>query len=293
MNLVQDAAQRRLLSERAQGHYFFLDLNERASGALKVAFGGRETCEESYLVERTTYPFPTLEYVAEGSGVVSFGNGIEHTVGAGSFFAYGPRVGIKMTARSGGMMKYFVCLTGQGARAALMRPVTMLGRELKLPAHTELREVLDLLIREGRDERPGAAGLCLNLFERLRMKLEQACATLSPAMDRHREAFVRCKALVDADPIRFTSLEALTRETGLSRAYLFRLFRIHQETTPYRYLLRQKMNLAARDLLASDCLIKEVAARTGFHDPLHFSRLFKHVHGLSPAQWRKSLHRQS
>jgi AraC-like DNA-binding protein len=46
------------------------------------------------------------------------------------------------------------------------------------------------------------------------------------------------------------------------------------------------MNLAAEFLLASDCLVKEAAARVGFSDADHFSRVFRAVHGVPPRRLR-------
>ena len=43
------------------------------------------------------------------------------------------------------------------------------------------------------------------------------------------------------------------------------------------------MNLAAEWLQQPDALVKQVAERAGFSDPFHFSRAFKSVLGLSPA----------
>jgi AraC-like DNA-binding protein len=67
---------------------------------------------------------------------------------------------------------------------------------------------------------------------------------------------------------------------------LGRWFRTYQGTSPYQYLLRRKMNLAAEFLLASDGLVKEAAARVGFSDPDHFSRVFRAVHGVPPRRLR-------
>jgi AraC-like DNA-binding protein len=41
-------------------------------------------------------------------------------------------------------------------------------------------------------------------------------------------------------------------------------------------------------MLTSDAgpTIKEIAHRVGYHDPYHFSRAFKSVHGVSPKAFR-------
>ncbi len=280
-----------MISDRAQGEYFFLELAERTRGPLAVAFGGREWCGPDYQVERETYPFVTLEFVAEGEGELRWEGGEVQPLRAGTLFAYGPGVPLRMAAVGKGMLKYFVALTGQGARRALSEPVDLWRQTRQLEVHAELRSICDLLVEEGREHAPMAAELCLNVFRRLQLKLEQAQRRREAAPDYARQRFLACKAQVEADPGRFASVEDMAKVAGLSRPLLFRLFRRFQGVTPYRYLLRQKMNRAAHELISTDLLAKEVAARAGFADPLHFSRVFRQVHKTSPSQFRRSQRR--
>ena len=48
---------------------------------------------------------------------------------------------------------------------------------------------------------------------------------------------------------RLNSLDQVARECHVDRAYLCRLFRRYDRQTPYRFLTRQKMHLAAERLL--------------------------------------------
>jgi transcriptional regulator GlxA family with amidase domain len=53
------------------------------------------------------------------------------------------------------------------------------------------------------------------------------------------------------------------------------------------YLQRVRVQHARELLKDIDLSIKEVAARTGFSDPYHFSRVFRRIDGLSPAYYRE------
>jgi AraC-like DNA-binding protein len=68
-----------------------------------------------------------------------------------------------------------------------------------------------------------------------------------------------------------------------------RLFRRFQGTSPYQYLLRRKMNLAAEFLIDQGGLVKEAALKVGFADPFHFSRCFKTVHGVAPSELQRQV----
>lgn len=282
------SAERELLSDLAQGEYFFMELGERTQGPLAVAFGGREWCGADYRVERAGYPFPTLEFVAEGEGELELGDGPVVRLKAGTLFGYGPGLAVRMRSMHAGMLKYFIALTGEGAHQVLEHPVALWGEHCDVGHHTGLRGVWDLLIEEGRDQSPSAPALCLNLLERLRLKLAQAQLPRESSPDYAREKIQECKTLVETEPGRFNSVTAMARGVGISRPLLFRLFRRFLGVTPYQYLLRQKMNRAAHELISTDLLAKEVAARAGFADPLHFSRVFRQVHKTSPSQFRRS-----
>ena len=81
---------------------------------------------------------------------------------------------------------------------------------------------------------------------------------------------------------RFIEDEEIAAATGVEASSVCRWFRRYQGTSPYQYLLRRKMNIAAEYLVENGGLVKEVAQRVGFADPYHFSRAFKSVHGVAP-----------
>ncbi|MES3000994.1 MAG: AraC family transcriptional regulator [Pseudomonadota bacterium] len=69
--------------------------------------------------------------------------------------------------------------------------------------------------------------------------------------------------------------------TGLSRFELAAQFRRRYGTSPYRFLLMRRLELA-RTLLARGDAAGDVAARTGFADQSHMTRKFKAAYGLTP-----------
>jgi AraC-like DNA-binding protein len=104
--------------------------------------------------------------------------------------------------------------------------------------------------------------------------------------DAAEDLFLRCRALIDGRLEQEATLGEIAATAGLRPSSLCRLFRRFQSTSPYQYLLRRKMILAAELLVESGGLVKEAAQRVGFADPYHFSRCFKAVHGLAPSQLR-------
>lgn len=82
---------------------------------------------------------------------------------------------------------------------------------------------------------------------------------------------------------------ALERAARLSSSRLQALFREVTGYPPLDYLRRLRVEEARRLLADPQLSVKEVAARTGFRDTSHFSKVFRRVDGLSPAHYRDAL----
>lgn len=98
-------------------------------------------------------------------------------------------------------------------------------------------------------------------------------------------AIERARQFLDAERtrvVRSTELEAIT---GLTRYELARQFRLMLGTSPHRYLVGRRLDLA-RQRLRGDRPLADVAGETGFADQAHFTRTFKAAFGLTPARYR-------
>ena len=275
-----------LLSKQVTGtRYFFLNLAPAAGAkGVAVTLGGRERCNPDYEIRRRAYSYHGLEYVAEGAGSVEL-DGERHELRAGSVFAYAPSTRCEMhNDPQRPMLKYFVSLAGSGVARRLRKAGVAPGRMRTLAAHAEIRSVVEDLVREGQRTGALARTICAQLLELLLLKIEDAAGAGAVAQgDPAQETFQRCKALIDAEAERLQTLREIAAAAGLEESSVCRLFRRYQDTSPYQYLLRRKMNLAAAFLVEGRGLVKEAAQRVGFADPYHFSRCFKAVHGVAPS----------
>lgn len=277
-----------LLSHQVSGaSYFFLNLAPKRVGPMAVALGGRETCDPDYAIDRRGYAYLGLEYVAEGGGWVAL-DGRRQALGPGVVFAYGRRTHCEMRADPARpMVKYFLCVAGAAAARRLARAGCGAGEARALSAHAEIRSLFEDIIREGRRAGPLAPAICATLLQLLLLKVQEAAARRMDRSAVAQEGFLRCKALIDARAADLDSLGEVAAAAGMEASSLCRLFRRHQGTSPYQYLLRCKMRLAAEFLIESGGLVKEAAQRVGFADPYHFSRCFKAVHGVAPRHLRR------
>ena len=82
------------------------------------------------------------------------------------------------------------------------------------------------------------------------------------------------------------ALADLARMAGVTPAHAVRLFQRHVGVPPMTWHRHHRLEIAGRWLSSSDLPVQDIAARVGYHDPLHFSRAFRAWSGLSPSAWR-------
>jgi len=85
------------------------------------------------------------------------------------------------------------------------------------------------------------------------------------------------------------SLDLISRDIGISKYYLHRLFREINGNTPLEYLKNIRLEKAKNKLQYSKDSIFEIAFKCGFDNIAYFSNVFKKHIGLSPTQYRKAL----
>jgi AraC family transcriptional regulator of arabinose operon len=108
------------------------------------------------------------------------------------------------------------------------------------------------------------------------------------ADDRHRDTpHGRARHWLDQHLAEPDALAGAALAAAVTPQHLIRLFRAHYDTTPGRYLWRQRVERGASLLTASGLSVAEIADRCGFKNPFHFSRLLRQWQGLSPRQLRQ------
>jgi AraC-like DNA-binding protein len=109
-------------------------------------------------------------------------------------------------------------------------------------------------------------------------------------------AVERARQFLDAERTRTVRSAELEAVSGLTRYDLARQFRIALGTSPHRYQLMRRLELA-RQKIHETRPLAEVACEAGFADQAHFTRAFTSAYGLTPgrfrALWRASLAGQS
>jgi AraC-like DNA-binding protein len=254
---------------------------------LAVVCGGVEHCLPDYAIHRTTFPFYSIEYVARGRGELKLKRR-GYPLQPGCLFSYGPGVSHHITGDSKNpLVKYFVDFSGRDAARLLQSCGLDSGRVSQVYPPNVLQALFDELIESGLRVGRGRPELCGKLLECLVLKISSTRMPVRKAESLSFATYQHCRQYMDQHARRLRTLGQVAKECHIDNAYLCRLFRRYNHQSPYQYLLRLKMNMAAERLRQPGSLVKRVAAEAGFDDAFHFSRVFKGVFGVSPDTFRR------
>lgn len=80
------------------------------------------------------------------------------------------------------------------------------------------------------------------------------------------------------------SLEKLAEEARLSKFQLIRYFRDEMGTTPWKSLIKMRID-KVKELLKQGIPLAQAAAETGFYDQSHLNKVFRAETGLTPGEY--------
>lgn len=81
--------------------------------------------------------------------------------------------------------------------------------------------------------------------------------------------------------------EQLAQLAGFSLPHFHRIFSAHVGESIAAYVRRARMERAAHQLLANECVITEVALDAGYETPSAFNKAFKQYFALTPTEFRE------
>jgi len=82
------------------------------------------------------------------------------------------------------------------------------------------------------------------------------------------------------------SLLEMAQAVDLSTTHFSRMFRNSTGETPHQFVLRNRIERAKEMLRAPEARVLDVAVACGFKTQQHFARVFRHLCGTSPREYR-------
>ena len=131
----------------------------------------------------------------------------------------------------------------------------------------------------------------------LEKSVERLCAEFLEKRDieitrgaTYREQLYRLRRDIQTQPEREWSITAISRELGISRTHLQRLYKEQFSSGIKDDLIASRMNRAMQLLAHTDLRVQEIAERCGYNNENHFMRQFKEKNGMTALQYRREFH---
>ena len=126
-------------------------------------------------------------------------------------------------------------------------------------------------------------GLVLELFASLWRSQAQLKSHIPPRWLGQAEEFLRAHFSEQLN------LVTVSEAVGVHPVHLARQFRKHYACTAGDYVRRLRVEYACREIGRSGSSLAEIASAAGFSDQSHFSKVFKRLTGMTPAEYRANL----
>ncbi|MDQ8183507.1 AraC family transcriptional regulator [Pelagicoccus sp. SDUM812005] len=246
---------------------------------------GYEECDGHYRVARNSYPYLILEMVISGSGRLRIGKA-EHEVSAGFCFCGGPELDYEFASSADSpIRKYFIVFGKTQAGNVAPKKFLYPGFTTPFAIPEELEKWNELIIAEGVSQAPDALE---NISALIGILVRKIAPDASGKSKRQSTDALVIKALAEIEQNfkSHSSLQDLAEALSVSSEHLCRVFKSNGKASPYRILIRRKMEHAYAQLKMTQTPIQEIAYSLGFTDSFHFSRAFKKRYGLPPSNVR-------
>lgn len=107
-----------------------------------------------------------------------------------------------------------------------------------------------------------------------------------PTIDRRTSIYHDALAIIEAEYASDLRVADIAFRVAASRRQLQRSFAEIGHTTIRDHLTAVRMRHAAEMLASSRIPIREVAVRVGYHQAVHFAKVFRKHHGVPPSAFR-------
>jgi AraC-like DNA-binding protein/mannose-6-phosphate isomerase-like protein (cupin superfamily) len=109
---------------------------------------------------------------------------------------------------------------------------------------------------------------------------------------RINRLYFKAKTYIDEHFTEINTVEEICRAQHISVSYLTHLFKSHSGTTPLRYLIGKKLEMAKTFLKTTSITVREIAQDCGWEDSDYFSKVFKVRENMTPLEYRKKFGRR-
>ena len=255
--------------------------------AFQIEIAGKSWCDGTYMITRPLSRIWVLEYILSGKGTVEVTDHAKRT--------YEPKAGDVYLLPPGKRHHYYadaqepwekIFVNFSGTVADGLAQAYGIDETVYFPMASEtedlFREMDELLNEEGLEE--------AQVARRMELLIHDVFRSLGRRQAVQRQESEEIETVIkylDAHVDSLVSIGELSDLIYRSPDYLIKHFKAEVGVTPYRYLMKRKIQVAEKLLKDTALPVGEIAARLGYEDAHYFSGLFKKEKGVSPITYRR------
>lgn len=263
------------------------NLTKLSGQSLAVTECGIQICHPGHAAPKLLYKDYSAHFILEGKGVFIKGDKT-YELGAGQGFLITPNTSCIYIADEAEPWKY-IYVSFRGTDDDVLVHNAGLDENnviFDFPLDEDMIRDLYAMHRMGKkNEARGydVTGYFLLVMSRL---VKNAVASADGGRAEH---YVKCaKRFIEDKYYDRISTADIAAHASVERSYLYRLFLKYEGMPPSEYLMRVRLNAAARMLENKRISIKEAADSAGFCSLSHFYQKFTEKYGISPKQYRET-----
>lgn len=175
--------------------------------------------------------------------------------------------------------KEFLELAGLNGNSPLYTPKTITGGH-------DVRDEMLYIVRHSQAS-------ALNLIGHLYLFLDHVVQTSTTQKKgqgyKLRDFYIKeTLVFIEQNYDKVITVEDMARNCSLNRSYFGKIFREVIGNSPQEFLIQYRMEKATEKLKLTTSPIGKISVDVGYPNPLHFSRAFKKIYGISPREYRQA-----
>ncbi len=261
------------------------EVQVKQNSSLQPITSGEQFCPSNHFWGAGVRSHYLIHYVVSGKGVYYVGPN-KFVVTAGQMFVVFPGTIIKYQADSANPWHYaWVSFIGDEVKEIFKKlQINIFNPVITVKNGDEIYDVIKKMPRH-RD---------ISLKDNLTFSslLYNFLSLLCNNNDKPKQVnvyFQQAKNYIYSHYFEDISVTQIADFLGISRKYLFAIFKTELNQSPKDFLINYRINKACDFLRNKSISIASVGYSVGYKDPLVFSKAFKLKTGLSPTEYRKTL----
>ena len=260
---------------------------KKITHSLMPRSSGEERCAPNHSWGAGVRAYYLIHYVISGTGVFYCGTN-KFTVKKGQIFVVFPGTVVKYQADEKDPWHYaWVDFSGsdvkeifERAKISLNSPIATLKN-----AAEALATLRDMPSERGADMAKNLK-FCARLYEFLSLLVQN-----SHNEEKNENMYLTTATrYIKAHYVEEITVDTVASYIGISRKYLFAIFKNSLGISPKDYIIDYRMKKAMDFLKDESLSVGSVAYSVGYKDPLAFSKMFKLKIGMSPSEYRQKIY---